>query len=124
MKKTGVLVIAVIGLGLFSTEAKAQLINSSSTQQPAVAEQARPDAERRQILEKELPAGVRKALKSDVLTVWKVREVYRVTTGAADAQAGAIYEIYLSNPDQMRAIARFDGEGNTVQRTENHSAHN
>ena len=124
MNKTCILVIAVTGLGLFSTEAKAQRSNSPSTQQPAVAEQVQQATERQQLPEKELPAGVRKALKNDVLTVWKVREIYRVIDGAADAQAGAIYEIYFTNAEQMRAIARFDGEGNTVQRTEKYSAHN
>ena len=124
MKKSAVLVIAVTGLGLFSTEAKAQLSSSPSTQQPAVAEQTQQATERQQISKNELPAGVQKALKSDVLTVWKVREIYRVTTGAGDAQASAIYEIYFTNAERMRAIARFDGEGNSVRDTEKHSARN
>lgn len=119
MKKTVVLVIAVTGLGLFSTEAKAQLSDSPSTQQPTAAQQA---TERRQIPEEELPTRVQKALRSDVLEVWEVREVYRVVTGAADAQTGATYEVYLTNADRMRAIARFDGEGNAVRGTEKHIA--
>lgn len=113
MKKAAVLAIIITVLGLFSVEAKAQSSNSPSTQQPVTA-QAQQAAGKQQISEEELPDGIKEALKSDVLTAWEVSEVYKVAAGAGDAKAGAIYEVYFTNAEQMRAIARFDGEGNTV----------
>lgn len=110
MKKTAVLAIVITVLGLSTVEAKAQSSNSPSTQQPVTA-QAQQATGKQQISEEELPDGIKEALKSDVLTAWEVSEVYRV---AADAKAEAIYEVYFTNAEQMRAMARFDGEGNTV----------
>ena len=110
MKKASVLAIAFTVLGLLSTEAKAQTSNSPSIQQPPAAGQAQQATEKQQISEEELPDGIKKALQSEVLTVWQVSEVYKVACGAA----GPTYEVYFINAEQNRAIARFDGEGNTV----------
>lgn len=112
MKKATVLAIALTVLGLVSIEAKAQSGNSPSTQQPPAAEQVRQATGKQQISQEELPDGIKKALKSDVLTVWQVSEVYKVAAGATGAKT--TYEVYFINAEQKRAIARFDGEGNTV----------
>ena len=109
MKKASVLAIVFTVLGLLSIEAKAQSSYSPSTQQPS-AEQAQQVTEKQQISEEELPEGIKKALQSEVLTVWQVSEVYKVASGAAEP----VYEVYFINAEQNRAIARFDGEGNTV----------
>ncbi|GAA4422681.1 hypothetical protein GCM10023188_00540 [Pontibacter saemangeumensis] len=109
MKKATVLAIALTVLGLVSVEAKAQSSNSPSTQQPPAAEQVRQATGKQQIPQEELPDGIKKALRSDVLTVWQVSEVYKVASGAE-----ATYEVYFINAEQKRAIARFDGEGNSV----------
>ncbi|MCJ8167173.1 hypothetical protein MKJ04_20195 [Pontibacter sp. E15-1] len=63
------------------------------------------------ISKEELPKSIRKALKSDVLTVWEVSDVYRI----ADANDGkATYEVYFINAEHNRAIARYDEHGNSV----------
>lgn len=113
MKKGAVLAIVITVLGLSSVEAKAQSSNSPSTQQPVTAQAQQPTG-KQQISEEELPDGIKEALKSDVLTPWEVSEVYRVAAGAENTKAGAMYEVYFTNAEQMRAIARFDREGNTV----------
>lgn len=109
MKKATVLAIAFTVLGLFSIEAKAQSSNSLSTQQPPAAEQV---TGKQHISKEELPDGIKKALQSEVLNVWQVSEVYKVLSGAANA--GTTYEVYFINAEQKRAVARYDGEGNTV----------
>jgi len=114
MKRAAILAIAFTVLGLFSVEAKAQYSNSPSTQQPLLAVQAHEAPVKQQISEEELPDGIKQALKSDALTPWEVSEVYRVAAGAENAVAKATYEVYFTNAEKKRAIARFDEEGNTV----------
>ena len=108
------LVFAIAAFGLFSLEAKAQSGNSSSTQHPQSAEQVLQEPSKQQITAGELPDSVKQALKSDVLKEWQVSEVYIVASNVQDTGAKATYEVYFTNAEQKRAIARFNAEGKPI----------
>jgi hypothetical protein len=112
MYKGTVLAVAIAAFGIFSTEAKAQSDNSPSTQHPQTPEQAQQESGKQQITAEELPDGVKQALQSDVLKEWQISEVYKVGAAAQDAEA--TYEVYFTNAEQKRAIARFNEEGKSV----------
>ncbi len=98
-------------------EANAQYSYSPSTQFPLTAEEQPKQATgKQQISEEELPNGIKKALKSDVLTAWEVSEVYKVAGG--EEETAITYEVYFVNAEQYRAFARYDAKGNTVKDAE------
>ncbi|AKD02702.1 hypothetical protein POKO110462_00100 [Pontibacter korlensis] len=114
MKKVTILAFAFAAFGFISTEATAQSQNSPSTQQPQT-EQEQQDANKQQITEEELPEGVKQALQNDALKDWQVSEIYKVAPdAAAGADAKATYEVYFTNAEQKKAIARFDETGKPV----------
>ncbi|WP_276498568.1 hypothetical protein [Pontibacter litorisediminis] len=119
MKKVTVLAFAFAAFGLISTEATAQTQNNASTQQPPqseqVQQQGQQDANKQQITEDELPEGVKQALQNEALKEWQVSEVYKVAPeAAAGAEAKATYEIFFTNAEQKKAVARFDETGKPV----------
>lgn len=111
MKKATVFALAFAAFGILATEANAQTTdNTPSTQQPQ--EQAQQNANKEQIKEEDLPDGVKQALQNDALKGWQVSEVYKVAPeAAAGAEAKATYEVYFTNAEQKKAIARFDETG-------------
>ncbi|MFD2999979.1 hypothetical protein ACFS7Z_06380 [Pontibacter toksunensis] len=112
MKKATVLAIAIATCGMFSIEARAQSAEAPSTQLPQATEQVQLETGKLQITAEELPDGVKKALKSNVLKEWQVSEIYKVTPVAA---ARPTYEVLFTNAEQKRAIARFNEEGMSVE---------
>ncbi|OKL40940.1 hypothetical protein [Pontibacter flavimaris] len=117
MKKVTVLAFAFAAFGLISTEATAQTQTNPSTQQSPQSEQVQPqqDANKQQITQEELPEGVKQALQNDALKDWQVSEVYKVAPdAAAGAEAKSTYEIFFTNAEQKKAVARFDETGKPV----------
>lgn len=108
------LVLIIAAFGIFSLEAKAQVGNSPSTQHPQSAEQGLQEPGKQQITASELPVGVKQALKSDVLKEWQISEVYIVASNVEDAGVDTTYEVYFTNAEQKRAIARFNEEGEPI----------
>ncbi|WP_266203473.1 hypothetical protein [Pontibacter kalidii] len=118
MKKVTVLAFAFAAFGFISTEATAQTQTNPSTQQSPQSEQVQQgqqDANKQQITEEELPEGVKQALQNDALKDWQVSEVYKVAPdAAAGAEAKATYEVFFTNAEQKKAVARFDETGKPV----------
>ncbi|MHA6249497.1 hypothetical protein ACXYMU_16255 [Pontibacter sp. CAU 1760] len=107
MNKATVVATTIMALALMSIDSDAQINRSPSSQLPLSEEQP---AEKRQISKKKLPEPIKQALKSEVLAMWDISEVYKVTP----ASGKLTYEVYFKNEDNMRGIARFDEDGNTL----------
>ncbi|WP_439880655.1 hypothetical protein ACSX1A_16050 [Pontibacter sp. MBLB2868] len=112
MKKTIVYAFAFASIGLFSTIAKAQSVESNSIQQPQVTAQPQQEVSKQPIAADALPDAVKQILKSDALKEWQVSEVYKVAPDAEVAEA--TYEVHFTNAEQKKAIARFDAEGKVM----------
>lgn len=115
MKKATAFAIAIATLAVFSLEANAQSAEAPSTQLPQVTEHPQQETGKLQITAEELPDGIKKALKSNVLKAWQVSEIYKVAPVAQDTVAKPTYEVLFTNAEQKRAIARFNEEGKSVE---------
>lgn len=107
MNKSTVVVTTIMALALISMDSNAQIEKSPSSQLPLLKEQP---TEKQQISKKKLPESIKQALKSEALAMWDISEVYKVTP----ASGKLTYEVYFKNEENMRGIARFDEDGNTL----------
>jgi len=119
MKKATVIACAIAALGICTTEAQAQ----TNTTPPAAQQQTpttgqTQEENRQQITQEELPDAVKQSLQSDKLKDWQVVEVYKITDDTQGAETKAVYEVFFTNAEEKRAVARFDEQGKAVAQNE------
>ncbi|RAU84377.1 hypothetical protein [Pontibacter arcticus] len=126
MKKLTVIAFAFAAFGLVSTEANAQAATTgASTQAPAATTTTTQTtttsttADKQKIEETQLPEAVKTSMKAEAFKDWTVAEIYKVAPDASAAGATTTYEIYFTNAEQKRAIARFDETGKPIRKADN-----
>ncbi|WP_299817910.1 hypothetical protein [uncultured Pontibacter sp.] len=114
MNKIFALVIVLVAVGVFSG-AKAQAPFAASSQLPEGALQGVPQEPGKEKIGKDdLPKAVKQALKSNELREWNVSEVYMVKASVQQADPKPMYEVYLTNTERKRTVARFYRNGKLV----------
>ncbi|GAB3202885.1 hypothetical protein ABID22_001121 [Pontibacter aydingkolensis] len=114
MNKVFALALVLVALGLL-TEAKAQAPLSASSQLPEGALQGVPhETGKEQIATDELPKAVKQALQAETLKEWNVSEVYLIKGTVQKADPKPMYEVYFTNAEQKKTVARFYKNGKTV----------
>ena len=114
MNKIVALTIVLIAVGIVTT-AKAQAPYTASSQLPEGALQGVPQETGKEAIgSDELPKAVKQALKHESLKEWRVSEVYVVKGTVQQADPKPMYEVYLTNAEHKKAVARFYKNGKTV----------
>lgn len=114
MKKLMVLALVLAAVG-FLTDVQAQSTFTASSQLPEGAQQARPQLTgKQQIKSEELPKAVQQALKKETLKNWQISEVFYITGTVQQADPKPMYEVYLTDADKHKTVARFYKNGKTV----------
>lgn len=108
------LVVVLMILGTYSA-ANAQAPYAASSQLPESVLQGMPtEAGKEQIEVNELPKAVKKALKHQDLKHWNISEVYLVRGTVQQPDPKPVYEVYLTNEEKKKSVARFYRNGNAV----------
>lgn len=95
--------------------ANAQSVFMASSQLPESAKQnVMPAIGKQQISSDELPKSVKKVLKRGIFKDWKISEAYVVAATVTEADSKPVYEVYLTNANQTRAVARFYENGKAI----------
>lgn len=114
MNRVFALAVVLVAVGMF-TSAKAQAPYAASSQLPESALQGVPPVSgKEQIDSDELPKAVKQALRREALKDWSISEVYVVRASVQQAEPKPMYEVYLTNAEQKKAVARFYKNGKTV----------
>lgn len=114
MNRLFALALVLIAIG-YLTEAKAQAPYVASSQLPEGALQGIPQQTgKEQIDTAELPKAVKQALRKEDLREWNVSEVYVVKATVQQADPKPMYEVYLTNSEKKRTVARFYKNGKAV----------
>lgn len=114
MNRLFALAIVLVAAGIL-TSVKAQAPYAASSQLPESAMQGLPqESGKEQIETDELPKAVKQALKRESLKEWNVSEVYVVKATVQQADPKPVYEVYLTNAEQKKTVARFYKNGKAV----------
>lgn len=114
MNKIFAFAVLLIVAGIY-TSANAQAPYAASSQLPEGVLQGMPaETGKEQIAVNELPKAVKKALKHQDLKHWNISEVYLVRGTVQQPDPKPVYEVYLTNEEKKKSVARFYKNGNAV----------